>query len=65
LIGVAFFPAPESVMAAAMGLVVGSFLYLGATDIVPEIREEKATGNTVALVAGSLFMIVIHHFLSH
>jgi zinc transporter ZupT len=65
LIGVAFFPAPESVMAAAMGLVVGSFLYVAATDIVPEIREEKATGNTVALVAGSLFMIALHQFLAH
>jgi len=65
LIGVAFFPAPESVMGAAMGVVVGAFLYIAATDIVPEILEQKAVQNTVALVAGSLFLIVIHHFLAH
>jgi zinc and cadmium transporter len=65
LIGVALLPAPESVMGAATGLVVGSFLYIAATDIVPEIREEKAIQNTVALGVGSLFLIVLHHFLAH
>jgi zinc transporter ZupT len=65
LIGVAVLPAPESVMGAATGLVVGSFLYVAATDIVPEIREEKAFQNIVALTAGSLFLIVMHHFLAH
>jgi zinc transporter ZupT len=65
LIGVAILPAPESVMAAAIGLVVGSFLYIAATDIVPEIREEKAIQNTVAFAAGSLFLIVMHHLLAH
>jgi zinc transporter ZupT len=52
-------------MGAATGLVVGSFLYIAATDIVPEIREEKAFQNTVALTAGILFLIGMHHFLAH
>jgi ZIP family zinc transporter/zinc and cadmium transporter len=65
LIGLAVLPAPESVMGAATGLVVGSFVYIAATDIVPEIREEKAVQNTVALAVGSLFLIVMHHFLAH
>ena len=65
LIGLAMLPAPESVMGAAIGLVVGSFLYIAATDIVPEIREEKAVQNIVALAMGSLFLIVMHHFLAH
>ncbi len=65
LIGLMLLPAPESVMGAATGLVVGSFVYIAATDIVPEIREEKAVQNTVALVAGSLFLVVLHHFLAH
>jgi zinc and cadmium transporter len=65
LIGLAVLPAPESVLGAATGLVVGSFVYIAATDIVPEIREEKAIQNTVALAAGSLFLIVMHHFLAH
>ncbi len=65
LIGLAFLGAPQSVMAAATGLVVGSFLYIAATDIVPEIREDKAIQNTIALAAGSLFLIVLHEFLAH
>jgi zinc and cadmium transporter len=65
LMGLAVLPAPESVMGAAIGLVVGSFVYIAATDIVPEIREEKAIQNTIALAAGSLFLIVLHHFLGH
>lgn len=65
LIGLVLLPAPESAMGAAMGLVVGSFVYIAATDIVPEIREQKGVRNTVALAAGCLFPIVAHHFLVH
>jgi len=65
LIGVAVLPAMESVMGAAMGLVVGSFLYIAATDIVPEIREKEGVQNIVAFMAGSLFLVVMHHFLEH
>jgi ZIP family zinc transporter/zinc and cadmium transporter len=65
LIGGLILPALDSAMGAAMGLVVGSFLYIAATDIVPEIRQQKAVKNTVALVAGGLFLLVLHHFLSH
>lgn len=65
LMGVAFLPVADSVMGAATGLVVGSFLYIAATDIVPEIREQKAFQNTIALLAGGLFLMVVHHFLSH
>jgi len=52
-------------MGAAMGLVVGSFLYIAATDIVPEIREKEGVQNIVAFMAGSLFLVVMHHFLEH
>ena len=65
LIGLAVLPAPESVMGAAMGLVVGSFVYIAATDIVPEIREQKGVQNTIALAAGIVFLVVVHHFLAH
>jgi len=65
LIGGLIIPASDSLMGAATGLVVGSFLYIAATDIVPEIRQEKAVQNTVALAAGGFFLIVLHHFLSH
>ncbi|NIO09410.1 MAG: ZIP family metal transporter, partial [Deltaproteobacteria bacterium] len=52
-IGLAVLPASGSMMGAATGLVVGSFLYIAATDIVPEIREKKGAQNIAALVAGS------------
>jgi zinc and cadmium transporter len=64
-IGLAVLPAAESMMGAAIGLVVGSFLYIAATDIVPEIREEKGVQNTIVLAAGSLFMIIMHHVFPH
>ncbi len=52
-----------SVTRGTTGLPVG--LHIAATGIVPEIREEKAIQNTVALGAGSLFLIVMHHFFAH
>ena len=65
LTGALFIPPTQAFMGAAAGLVAGSFIYISATDIVPEIREERAFQNTLALTAGSLFLYVIHLFLGH
>ncbi len=55
----------DAALGAVVGLVAGSFLYIGASDIVPEIREEQAVGNTIFLLAGVLFMVVLTRFLGH
>lgn len=64
LVGLPLLPALEpSFMGAAVAAVAGSFLYLAASDIVPEIREEKALQNTAFLLLGVVFMALIHHLL--
>ena len=65
LMGAFFLPPSGSLMGVAAGLVAGSFIYISATDIVPEIRETNAFQNTAALVAGSLFLFLIHLLLAH
>jgi zinc transporter ZupT len=65
LAGALFIPPSEALMGGAAGLVAGSFIYISATDIVPEIREAKAFQNTLALLAGSVFLFLIHLFLDH
>jgi ZIP family zinc transporter/zinc and cadmium transporter len=66
LLGVLALPAlAPTFMGAAVGVVAGSFLYVAASDIVPEIREEKAVQNAAFLVAGVLFLALLHHFLAH
>ncbi|MHC4479802.1 MAG: ZIP family metal transporter, partial [Planctomycetota bacterium] len=51
--GVLLVPALEpEVIGAAVAIVAGSFLYIAASDIVPEIREEKGLRNSAFLVAG-------------
>jgi len=52
-------------MGAALAVVAGSFLYLAASDIVPEMREENAIWNTAFLIAGVLFLLALHRFLGH
>ncbi len=65
LVGVTLLPALEpAFMGAVLAVVAGSFLYIAACDIVPEIREEKAVQNTAFLVAGMLFLAVLHHFVA-
>jgi len=66
LVGLGVLPAMRpGLMGAAMGAVAGSFLYIAATDIVPEIREEHAGRNVVCLVLGAVFLLTVHHFLPH
>lgn len=50
-------------MGAAIAVVAGSFLYIAATDIVPEIREEKAGRSIACMILGMIFLALIHHFL--
>jgi len=66
LIGAVSLPAlTAEPMGAALALVAGSFLYIAATDIVPEIREEHPAGNIACMVLGVLFIAVVHLFVHH
>jgi zinc transporter ZupT len=50
-------------MGIALALVSGSFLYIAATDIVPEIREEKAGRSIACMILGIAFLAIVHQFL--
>ncbi|MHC5033474.1 MAG: ZIP family metal transporter [Planctomycetota bacterium] len=66
VVGVAVLPAlREGFVGAALAVVAGSFLYIAASDIVPEIREEKAIPNTAFLVAGIALLAILHHLVAH
>jgi len=52
-------------MGGTIGVVAGSFLYLAAADIVPEIREERPAQNIAALLVGVAFLLAVHHALGH
>ena len=66
LFGIAVFPLLDpAVLGPVVALVAGSFFYIAATDMVPEIREENALRNTAFLVAGLVFMEIVHHFIGH
>jgi len=66
LVGLPFLPALQpSFLGAALGLVAGSFLYIAASDIVPEIREGKAAQNVAFLLAGALSLALLQHFIGH
>ncbi len=66
LIGLAVLPAlaPAST-GALLAVVAGSFLYIAATDIVPEIREQSPLRNIVFMVAGMAFLAVVNEFTGH
>ena len=52
-------------MAGVVAVVAGSFLYIAATDIIPEIREQQPVRNTAFMVAGIVFLMIAEHFLGH
>jgi zinc transporter ZupT len=42
-----------------MAIAGGSFLYVGASDLIPETHEEKGVQNAGFLVLGILFLYLI------
>ncbi len=55
----------QSFMAAVVAVVAGSFLYIAAADIIPEIREKQPVRNIAFMVAGVVFLMIAEHFLEH
>ena len=66
LVGAALLPvlAPE-LLAGALALVAGSFIYIAAADIVPEIREDRPVLNIACMIAGIAFLVIVHSFAPH
>lgn len=54
----------DSILGALIALAAGSFLYIGASDLIPETHENYSTINAVFLVIGVLFVIFITRIFS-
>jgi len=64
LLGVALRPVlPPDALAYLTAIVAGDFMYVAATDIVPEIREERPARNIAFLALGMAALIALHQFM--
>ncbi|MEI6217412.1 MAG: ZIP family metal transporter [bacterium] len=53
----------RSVLGYLLALATGSFIYIGASDLVPETHTEKARVNAVFLLAGVALAFLLIHVL--
>jgi len=64
LVGLGLLPVlTPSLTAGAAAFVAGSFVYVAATDMVPEIREEHSGPNIIAMLAGMAFLVFLHQLI--
>lgn len=54
----------DNVLGILLALAAGSFLYVGASDLVPETHEEYDRKNALFLILGVIFVIVISRLFS-
>jgi zinc and cadmium transporter len=50
---------PESVVGLLLAMAGGSFLYIGASDLIPETHEEKGLQNAGFLLLGVVFLYLL------
>lgn len=50
---------PENVLALLLAFFVGEFLYIGASNLLPELRKHKSFWISIALLAGAAVIFVI------
>lgn len=60
-----FFPATESILGYLIAAAAGLFLYLGASDFLPQLEKGQAKTNVVALLAGVAIMLSILYAIPH
>jgi ZIP family zinc transporter len=53
----------ETVLPWLLAFFAGAFLYIGASDLLPEAREHDSPVVGVATTAGMLLMFLISHYL--
>lgn len=59
------FSLPESVLPWILAFFCGFFLYIGASDLLPEAREHDSPMVGVATAAGMLLIFIVTRFLPH
>jgi len=59
------FSLPESLLPWILAFFCGFFLYIGASDLLPEAREHNSPMVGVATAAGMLLIFIVTRFLPH
>lgn len=60
-----FFPSmPEYVLGILMGIATGSFIYIGASDLVPESHKSRSVVTGMFVLVGILLMLFVTQFIS-
>lgn len=49
----------ESIVGVLLGLAAGTFIYVAASDLIPETHESNNRRNLLAFFAGSIFILLI------
>lgn len=57
--------ASESVQRTLLALAAGSFIYIAATDLIPETHKEEKRFNTVLLLVGVAILYILGRILGH
>ncbi len=52
----------EAVLGTMLALAAGSFLYVAAADLIPEIHKKSQLGNIVLVLIGILIPFAVHNF---
>jgi ZIP family zinc transporter len=55
---------PSKVLALLLAMFVGEFLYIGASNLLPETREHMSKGIIVAMALGIILITVLTSFLA-
>ncbi len=54
----------ENVLGVLLALAAGSFIYVGASDLVPETHEEYDKKNALFFILGIIFVVLISQLIS-
>ncbi|MCZ7572677.1 MAG: ZIP family metal transporter [Ardenticatenaceae bacterium] len=56
---------PDEAIGMMLGFAAGSFIHVGATDILPHVHEERDGVSIAVVLGGSGLMLMIFSFLDH
>ncbi len=53
----------EQVVGALLALTAGNFIYIAATDLIPETHKKSAKSSTILVIVGIIIVYVLHEIL--
>ncbi|MDP1852875.1 MAG: ZIP family metal transporter [Candidatus Omnitrophota bacterium] len=56
---------PEKILGLLLGLAAGSFIYVAASDLIPQTHKIRSKLNAIILLSGVIFLAVITKLIEH